>query len=897
MQRYTLKHFISKKKAMILLLSGALVITPLQYLLPNTKYAQLNSAYASTAEASKLALNGESIISSGVLRKDYTFSTVRGTKQVSTAVHVVEVDLSNPYISLQAISGKNGEVGTRTNIMTMASNAGAIAAINGDVFNMGLEGAPLGSHITFGTLKVSPSLLKGMYAFGVTKDKQPKIDAYTFQGKVTASNGSSFDLSGINQSSYSSDVTGEAYSHYNKLFIYTSAWGGAERPKKSSTTPTEVLVVDDVVQQIAENSVITGAIPENGYVLRGHKDAAKFLLGLKVGDTVHADYSLVSQTTKQAVDPASFEMMVSGHTLLVENGKASSFSRDITGVSGSSYTSRTAIGYSADGKKVYMVTAERSGGNTGLSLKELQTVLVKLGAHKAVNLDGGGSTTMVERKLGYTTLSLAHATQESSLRAVANGIGVYTSAPQGNLHGLIVTGTKKMLVGQTATFNLRGYDKYYNPVEISDTPTWKSANGSGSFSGNVFTAKAAGTASITAKAGSASATETFEIVGSDQMKSLVSQSGVGSLSAGAQLPVTLKATLHNGDQYTLNGNLLSWEFIGFNGTFKNGTITVNSVDKNVSTAYAVVRYGDLATMIPFSNETATKVVENFNNVGYSINSQVTPAGVTKGSAKLVAGASSSSSDKALQITYDFTQGTGTKASYAKLGEAGRTLMAGISGLSLDIEGDGSGNWLRAELIDESNTIHYVDLAKSVNWKGWKNVKVDVDSSAMKGNVKLRRIYVVTLDSTKSGVAPTGQITVDNIVQYGKGAGATASNKNVIKLTLNSKKATVNDKPVTLEVAPTLKEDYSYLPVRFIAEQLGATVKYKQETETVTVLSGDKILEMKLGQKQYTLNGVRYEAEVAPYIQHNRTLIPVRLFSEKLGFKVTYKHSEQSITIQ
>src|SRR5690606_9695732 len=153
---------------------------------------------------------------------------------------------------------------------------------------------------------------------------------------------------------------------------------------------------------------------------------------------------------------------------------------------------------------------------------------------------------------------------------------------------------------------------------------------------------------------------------------------------------------------------------------------------------------------------------NFNNVGYSITNQVTPANTTKGGVSLVAGASSNSSDKALQISYNFSEGTGTKASYAKLGEAGRALLPGLSQLSLDILGDGSGNWLRAELIDESNTIHYVDLAKSVNWTGWKNVKVNVDSSNIKGNVKLRRIYVVTLDSSKAGVSTSGQIAIDNI---------------------------------------------------------------------------------------------------------------------------------------
>src|SRR5690606_35374015 len=117
-------------------------------------------------------------------------------------------------------------------------------------------------------------------------------------------------------------------------------------------------------------------------------------------------------------------------------------------------------------------------------------------------------------------------------------------------------------------------------------------------------------------------------------------------------------------------------------------VTVNSVNKGATTGYAIVRYGDLATMIPFTNEVSSSVVENFNNVGYGITNQVTPADTTKGSVKLVAGASSSSSDKALQISYDFTAGSGTKVSYAELGEAGRTLMAGLGQLSVDIQGDG-----------------------------------------------------------------------------------------------------------------------------------------------------------------------------------------------------------------
>lgn len=895
MRRYTIKQLFTKKKAIMIMLTGALVITPIQQILPFGSNHYMNIADAAT-NSNSLVAKGESIISSGVVRKEYTFKTTRSSKAVSTDVHVMEIDLSNPYISLQALSGTDGQVGKRTTVMNMSKNTGAIAAINGDVFVMKNEGTSLGSQIVKGSLVVSPSLLKGMYAFGVTKDKKPTIDMYTFEGNVTSSSGQSFALSGINQSTYSSDVTGEAYSHSNKLYIYTSAWGGAERPINSGTTPTEVLVVDNIVKEIVENGSIKTTVPSNGYVLRGHRDAAQFLVkNMTVGSTVNANYNLVSQTTKQKVDPSNFDMMVSGHTLLVENGKASSFSRDITGVSGSSYTSRTAIGYSADGKKVYMVTAEKSGSNTGLSLKELQTVLVSLGAHKAVNLDGGGSTTMVERKLGYSSLSLAHATQESSLRSVANGIGVFTSAPKGSLNGLVISGGNSMLIGQSINLSALGYDNYYNP--ISADVSWSSLNNKGSFSGNTFTANSAGTVSVKATSGGVSALKELQVVGGDQIKSLVASGGVGTLSAGATLPVTLKATLKNGETHQVDGNYLKWEFVGFSGTFKDGSITVKSVNANAKTGYAIASYDGFTTMIPFSNEQSVSTVENFNAVGYSITSQVLPADVTKGSAKLVAGSTSDSADKALQISYDFSAGTGTKASYAKLGEAGRTLSSNLTALSFDVNGDGSNNWLRAELIDGNGQLHYVDIAKSVNWTGWKNIKVNVDTSAMKGSVKLRRIYMITLDSSKAGLATSGQVAIDNIMQYAKTTNSSQNTNSVVKLFIGKKQATVNGKSTLLDVAPVLKGDYTYLPLRFVTEQLGATLQYDNKTKVVKVFNGSTMLQMTLGKKEYVLNGVRYESDVAPFETNGRTLIPVRLFSEKLGYKVTYNHTERSVTIQ
>jgi hypothetical protein len=57
---------------------------------------------------------------------------------------------------------------------------------------------------------------------------------------------------------------------------------------------------------------------------------------------------------------------------------------------------RTAVGVSADGRTVIMVTVDgRRATSHGGTLTEMAELIVELGAFRAINLDGGGSTTMV----------------------------------------------------------------------------------------------------------------------------------------------------------------------------------------------------------------------------------------------------------------------------------------------------------------------------------------------------------------------------------------------------------------------------------------------------------------------------------------------------------------------
>ncbi|GBG09741.1 copper amine oxidase [Paenibacillus agaridevorans] len=882
-------------KVIIVAMSGILIAGPVASIAPEG-LGQWLAPQVSAATASQLKLKSQSILTSGAKRLDYSFTTTRSNKSVKTDVHVIEVDLTNPYVSLDTISGKSGSVGQRNNILNMTKESGAIGGINGDVFIMSnSEGAPLGAQVQNGVLTSTPSRLSGMYAFSLTKDRQPVIDSYSFTGTVTASNGNTFNLEGINKSAYFGEMDGITYSHSNMIYIYTSAWGGAERPMNSATKPTEALVIDGIVTEISVETAIKTAIPENGYILRaGQGDAAKFIReNLKVGEAVTADYALRSKTKGVNVDPASFSMLIGGHTLLVDNGAASAFSRDIAGVSGNSYTSRSGIGYSKDGTKVYLITAEKSGSNTGLSLKELQQVMVQLGVYKGLNLDGGGSTTMTERPLGSTSVQLAHSTQESSQRAVSNGIGVFTNAPQGSLKGMMVRGSNVMLLGQNVTYGVSAYDTYYNPMSVdASAQTWTSSAAVGTFSGNVFTATKIGKTQLTVKSGDVTANYDVEVIGQEQIASMKINASAGMLSPGSTLQVPITVKLKNGSTYNLTGDSFVWEFVGFDGEYKNGAISVGELKKDATTGYAIARYDGYGTTVPFVKGEQASVIEDFETARYAITSQVTPPETTKGTVKIVTDLPEQKSGKALQIGYDFTQGTGTRASYAVLG-SGLTLSGTPSSLTMDVYSDTSNNWVRAEIVDAAGKTHLLDVAKELNWTGWRNVKVDLSGVAFPA--KLKRVYVVTLGQADVEKLPVGAIAIDNLTLRTATAVKEPARASIV-MTAGSTKATVNGKALTLEAAPLIQQGSTYVPLRFVTEAMGAEVLYDDKTRRVTVLRGSQMLEMTIGKKDYTLNGVRYTSDVAPFTKNGRTLIPIRLFSEKLGFKVKYEDKLRQITI-
>jgi hypothetical protein len=874
-------------------LSAALFVQPVAGLTAAPVAAAAEAAAANVQKPS-LSLIREEMITSGAKLKTYQWKSVRSGKEAKANMYVIEVDLSNPYVRLDVMTGQNGKFTKRNSVLGMAQETGAVAGINGDYFNTSLEGAPLGPQISAGELMSTPSELTGMYAFALTKNRVPMIDLFTFQGSVTAADGTAYPLAGINKAAYMTEPD-KRYSHVDALYIYTSAWAQVERPKNSSTTPTEVLVQNDTVVRISEKASLAMLPPEDGYILRAHGKAADFVLQhLKPGDRVSASYLLQSAVTGKPFDPAEFETMIGGHTILVNEGKpVANFSRSVDSLGG--YRSRTGLGYSKDGRYVYLITVSGYGDSQGMSLREFQEAMTMAGVWKGLNLDGGGSTTMVTRPLGETSATLTHPTDYGTQqRLVVNGLGVYTTAPKGEPKGIAISGETMLLIGERATYQIKGYDQYYNPIEISAGNTkWSISEPIGTIKDGVFTATKAGKTTITAQTGTAKQSIKVEVAGRDQIRRMSIDTGELALEAGATYTLPVSVELKDGRKRKVPANSINWEIIGFDGKMDGDTLTIRSVRDN-RTGYVIARYDGFSAMAVLK-PSVEKQWETFENVKYPVQFAGLPAETT-GSAQVVYGLPGAENTNALYLTYDFTNGTGNRFAYAVLNGSGLAIDGKPQGMSLRVMGDNSFNWLRAEFIDANNQIIYVTLADRINWMGWKTISVDLAGYNPAYPLKLRRLYVVHEEQYSDEHAAVGEVAFDNIA-FRYGDSSAEPSRPRIELTLNNPKVKADGRTITLDAAPFEIKGTTYVPLRFVVSALGGMVTWDSKEKKVSILRGSTFQEMWIGSKELLVNGRRLTAPGEPIIRNGRTMVPLRFISEQFGLNVTWRPKTKSIMIQ
>ena len=102
----------------------------------------------------------------------------------------------------------------------------------------------------------------------------------------------------------------------------------------------------------------------------------------------------------------------------------------------------------------------------GYDSKEMAELMLKLGAHYALNLDGGGSSTMVVRPFGETQTKVINSVSGGVQRLIPNALGIFSKTPVGSVYGLkIEAASFNIPQNGQRTFAVRAYDENYNIIE------------------------------------------------------------------------------------------------------------------------------------------------------------------------------------------------------------------------------------------------------------------------------------------------------------------------------------------------------------------------------------------------------------------------------------------------
>lgn len=155
-------------------------------------------------------------------------------------------------------------------------------------------------------------------------------------------------------------------------------------------------------------------------------------------------------------------------------------------------------------------------------------------------------------------------------------------------------------------------------------------------------------------------------------------------------------------------------------------------------------------------------------------------------------------------------------------------------------------------------------------------------------VKLKKVN----ENEYTFTMPVGKVSVDaTFVQKDAADDSNAAEAGkTIKLQIGSRIVNVDNEAVIYDAAPVIRNDRTLVPIRIITEALGGKVDWNGAAKEVTLSINDKEIKMTIGK---TLE----KYGVAPVIIDGRTFVPVRFVADELGANVAWDDATKTVTIK
>lgn len=324
------------------------------------------------------------------------------------SINILEVDLSNPYLKIKTAKANDKLIGNETTSSMAKRNSfknhNVVAAVNGDFYYKG--GIPTNLQIINGQILTTP-ITRSVILFDA--HSKPSINIVNYEGKIFAKK-HEIKIHGIN-----------VPRKENQNILYNKYFGDSTL---TNSNGFEILVqrinnwtVNDTFKVIVKKIQVglgNIKIPDTTFAVISSSDYEnKIIKYISIGDTLKILNTI--KPTNGIIKEA-----IGGLIQLVKDGKNfvdESFKKERK----PSFTyvrhPRTAIGYSKDLTKVYFVVVDgRQSSSAGMTLPELAELMLNIGSYNAINLDGGGSSTM------YVQGEIKNNPSDGTERAVSNAI-------------------------------------------------------------------------------------------------------------------------------------------------------------------------------------------------------------------------------------------------------------------------------------------------------------------------------------------------------------------------------------------------------------------------------------------------------------------------------------------
>jgi exopolysaccharide biosynthesis protein len=654
-----------------------------------------------------------------ITRNTFLHRVTRFTSAGLVDISVLEMPLDDPNLTVSAFNS-NVELGLKQTTTTILRDNNAIAGVNGDFFGLaGRHSVPLGFEMINGEM----SAQRGANQYG-NDSASFLLGDFGFIDYVRPYIGLRLDGENIFYVGLMNMVTNLAWPSF-LTYGYTASTASIDE----RLGRTYKIVVED--GRVVARTHYTVDVPRNGFVVimnpeTFYENEHLFYWGQQAEMVVSAN-----------IDLREISTAISGSNSILNNGaptEAASASR--------SREPRTLLGVNAEGDRLILMTVDGRNHSIGATLGEAATYMRQFGAHNAINLDGGGSTTMAAAMPGGS-LSVVNTPSGGSQRAVINAIGITnqttmgpvtsinisapsvaappvvrpigepvpTPMPFGPATSLNINAPQNIPVGMVTPLYIFGYDEYLNRTQISFTALDTALHNATMVEGGIIP-QGVGNVIIQASDGQNHVWQGFNAI---QVVEIIPSVREITGTAG----INFRGIDNLGHSVYLNPAHLTFEVSPPSiGTLENGQFT--AAGEGFGWARASIP-GVADVFIPINIYREPRQIDPMDagQLTFTANPGVTGRAYWSDEQRAVGPAS-------LRIEYNFEEGNRNQFANVTIASGG-----GVNAITyrIAVYGNNSGHRLTGNILDANGNNHNVEFARHIDFTGWRDLTARVPDGA------------------------------------------------------------------------------------------------------------------------------------------------------------------------